>query len=135
MTVPGSIGKTAAWRTYRWGNEENRMRENDPNYPETTRPAGDPRRDPPMVQNSTSSNMGMIGVIAGIAIALVVGFLFWNMSDTTDTASDTTTPGQTTTGSAPKAPASPSTGTGATGTTPPANNAPANQGSTPAPSR
>jgi hypothetical protein len=51
--------------------------------------------------------MGTIGILAGLAVAVVLGLLFWNMSDRSNTASNNTTPGVTTGSST--APALPST--------------------------
>ena len=89
-------------------------REFDPNDPNTMRtPAGEPMIDP-LIQEPRSS-LGPIGMLAGIAIAIVLGFLFWSMGDRTNTTPSNTSPG-TTTGSSTTPPPAPPADAGKTDT-------------------
>jgi hypothetical protein len=54
--------------------------------------------------------LGMLGISAVAAVVLVLGLLFWNMSDRTNTTAMTIAPGVTT-GSSTATPATPPTGT------------------------
>jgi len=78
----------------------------------------EPMRTDPVVE--PRSGMGTIGILAGLAVAVVLGLLFWNMSDHSKTATNNTAPGVTTGSST--APALPNT-TGTSNT--PAPGAPA----------
>src|SRR3982751_2621804 len=74
--------------------------------PITRRPiTPEPMRMDPAVE--PRSSLGTIGILAGLAVAVVLGLLFWNMSDRSKTATNNTAPGVTTGSST--APALPST--------------------------
>jgi hypothetical protein len=80
-------------------------REYDPNDPNRMDAPGRPMNDP-LVQEPRSS-LGTIGILAGLAIAVVLGFLFWSMGDQTNTTATNTSPGTTTGSSTPPPPAPP----------------------------
>jgi hypothetical protein len=52
------------------------------------------------------AGLGVVGLLAGLAVAVMVGFLLWNMSDRTDTSAMNVKPAVTT-GNAPSAPPPP----------------------------
>ena len=89
-------------------------REFDPNNPNRTDyrdspngmdyPAGEPMNDP--LLREPSSNMGLIGALAAVAVAIVLGMVFWSTADTISTASNTS-PGVTTGSSTANPPARP----------------------------
>jgi hypothetical protein len=69
----------------------------------------DPMRlDEPLVEDRRSG-MGSIAILAGLAIAILLGLTFWNMTDRSNTTATNTAPGVTT-GSSGTAPAAPSPG-------------------------
>jgi hypothetical protein len=74
------------------------MREFDPDNPMM-------RRE--MHPDDRPAGFGTVALLAGLAIAVVVGFMVWNMGDRSDTATNTA-PG-TTTGSSTTSPPSPAT--------------------------
>jgi hypothetical protein len=51
--------------------------------------------DEPLVEDRRSG-MGSIGLLAGLAIAIVLGLTFWNMADRSNTTALNTAPGVTT---------------------------------------
>ena len=70
-------------------------RDFDPDDPNRMRyPDGEPMNDP-LIRDARSS-LGTIGMLAGLAIAIVLGFLFWSMGDQTNTTASNTRPGVTT---------------------------------------
>ena len=71
------------------------MREFDPQDPTK-------RREMREVDDG-GAGLGVVGLLAGVAVAVMVGFLPWNMSDRTDTTAMNAKPAVTT-GSAPSAP-------------------------------
>jgi hypothetical protein len=87
-------------------------REFDPNDPNRMdAPAGAPMNDP-LIREPRSS-LGTIGMLAGLAIAIVLGMLFWSMGDGTNSTSSNTGPG-TTTGSSTTPPPAPPADAGKT---------------------
>jgi hypothetical protein len=80
-------------------------REFDPNNPNRTDyPAGEPINDP--LVSEPRSNMGLIGALAALAVAVVLGLVFWSNSGPDTTASNTS-PGVTTGSSTASPPARP----------------------------
>ena len=63
---------------------------------------GERRFSDPVMRDEDKSGMTMMGILAAIAVALVVGLIYFNMGESTDTASNTS-PGVTT-GSSPASP-------------------------------
>ncbi len=79
-------------------------REFDPNNPNRIdRPVGEPMNDPLI---KPRSGMGSLGMMAAAAIAIVLGLVFWNMADRSNTTATNTAPGVTT-GSSTTTPATP----------------------------
>ncbi len=79
-------------------------REFDPNNPNRIdRPMDEPMSDP-LVR--PRSGMGSLGMLAAAAIAIVLGLVFWNMADRSNTTATNTAPGVTT-GSSTTTPATP----------------------------
>lgn len=74
------------------------MKEFDPDNPLS-------RREMAEVDDG-GAGLGIAGLLVGLAIALVMGVLFWNMDDRSATAAMNARPGVTT-GSAPSAPPPP----------------------------
>lgn len=76
--------------------------------PVTRRPVSpDPMlRNDPLV-DERRSGMGSIGILAGLAIAIALGLMFWNMADRSNTAAINTAPGVTTGASPTTTPATP----------------------------
>jgi hypothetical protein len=74
------------------------MREFDPENPLT-------RREMSEIDDG-SARLGFLGLLAGVAIAVIMGALFWNMSGGTNSTAMNAGPGVTT-GSAPSAPPPP----------------------------
>jgi hypothetical protein len=69
-------------------------REFDPNNPNRIdRPVGEPMNDPLV---KPRSGMGSLGMLAAAAIAIVLGLVFWNMADRSNTTATNTAPGVTT---------------------------------------
>jgi hypothetical protein len=78
-------------------------REFDPNDPNRTDyPAGEPINDP--LVREPRSNMGLIGALTALAVAVVLGLVFWSNSGPDTTASNTS-PGVTTGSSTASPPA------------------------------
>jgi hypothetical protein len=67
---------------------------------------GERRFSDPVLRDDDKSGMTMMGILAAIAIALVVGLVYFNMGESTDTASNTS-PGVTTGSSPPSQPSPP----------------------------
>lgn len=67
----------------------------------------DPDREPklgdPVVRGDERSGMTMMGIVAAIAVALLVGLFFMTTGDQTNTSASKTSPGVTT-GSSPPSP-------------------------------
>jgi hypothetical protein len=78
-----------------------KFKPNNPNQMDF--PAGE-AMDP--VVREPRGNMGLIGALAALGVAIAVGFVFWGTSDTNTTASNTS-PGVTTGSSTANPPASP----------------------------
>jgi hypothetical protein len=80
--------------------------------PVTRRPVTDDPalRNDPIIDNR-GSGMGTIGLLAALAVAAVLGLVFWSMSDQNTTASNTA-PGVTT-GSTTPSPSNPPPAKGA----------------------
>lgn len=66
---------------------------------------GERKLSDPVMRDDDKSGMTMMGILAAIAIALVVGLIYFNMGESTDTASNTS-PGVTT-GASPSQPSPP----------------------------
>lgn len=81
-------------------------RDFDPNDPNRLGTPADERMRDPLIQEPRSS-LGMVGMLAGLAIAIVLGFLFWSMGEGTNTTATNTSPGTTTGSSTPQPPAPP----------------------------
>jgi hypothetical protein len=80
--------------------------------PLTDDPALDPTlRNDPLIEDR-GSGMGTIGLLAALAVAAVLGLVFWSMSDQNTTASNTT-PGVTTGSSTTPSPSNPPPAKGA----------------------
>lgn len=78
----------------------------DPNDPNRMRyPAGEPMNDP-LIREPRSS-LGPIGMLAGLAIAIVLGFLFWSMGEGTNSTASNPGSGTTTGSSTTQPPAPP----------------------------
>ncbi len=70
-------------------------------------PDREPRLSDPVVRGDEQSGMTMMGIVAAIAVALIVGLVYFNMGDeNSSTATDTNTSSGVTTGSSPPSPAS-----------------------------
>jgi cell division protein FtsN len=61
---------------------------------------GRERLTDPVTRGDQRSGMTMVGIVAAIAVALIVGLVYFNMGESSNTA-DSNTPSGTTTGSSP----------------------------------
>lgn len=72
-------------------------------------PDREPRLSDPVERENERSGVAMMGIVAAIAVALIVGLVYFNMGDgTSSTATDTNTSSGATTGSSPSSPPNPS---------------------------
>ena len=62
-------------------------------------PDREPRLSDPVERGDEQSGMAMMGVVAAIAVALIVGLVYFNMGDQTNTSADSNTSPGVTTGS------------------------------------
>jgi cell division protein FtsN len=70
-------------------------------------PDREPRLSDPVVRGDEQSGMTMMGIVAAIAVALIVGLVYFNMGDeTSSTATYTNTSSGVTAGSSPPSPPS-----------------------------
>jgi cell division protein FtsN len=69
-------------------------------------PDREPRLSDPVVRSDEQSGMTMMGIVAAIAVALIVGLVYFNMGDENSSTATNTSPGVTT-GSSPPSPANP----------------------------
>lgn len=94
----------------------------DPNSRDRLR--NDPMMSEPVTRDRGGMGMGMIGLLAAIAVLILAGLFFWSAGDGDQTATTTTSPG-TTTGASPTTPAPPAKTTPAPSTPPATGNSPA----------
>jgi cell division protein FtsN len=69
-------------------------------------PDREPRLSDPVERGNEQSGMAMMGIVAAIAVALIVGLVYFNMGDATNTAADSNTSSGVTTGASPPSPPS-----------------------------
>lgn len=69
-------------------------------------PDREPRLSDPVVRGDEQSGMTMMGIVAAIAVALIVGLVYFNMGGETNTSETNTSPGVTTGSSPPSPPGS-----------------------------
>jgi cell division protein FtsN len=71
-------------------------------------PDRQPRLSDPVQRGDEQSGMTMMGIVAAIAVALIVGLVYFNMSDETNTTATSNPSPGVTTGSSPPSPPNPS---------------------------